>query len=203
MATTKRYEVSWDDHEIESGGNPSPGWYGARLESVEEDFERDAIRLRFEITTPDEFRGRKVNDTLWSPQNAKDEESAKRTMQRNLLVAKRLGLLPPEGERRDGIEIDWLGAIGKEVYLRVTQRDSYLQPEFSGVFAADDPRVPEQVRQGHATPLTVKPLAVKEEKAGKARPAKPAGIAGVAAAANSRPHAAAPAKPAPEDWSNL
>src|SRR5262245_10816245 len=121
MATRKRYEVTWDDHEIETGGQPSPGWYGARVEGVEEDYERDAIRIRYEVLTPDEFRGQRVNDTMWSPENAKDPESAKRTLQRNLLVARRLGIVPPEEERRDGIEFEWLDAVGKEVFLRVTQ----------------------------------------------------------------------------------
>jgi hypothetical protein len=87
----------------------------------------------------------------------------------------------------------------------VTQRDSYLQPEYAGVFGADDARVPEQVRQGHATPLTVKPLAVKEEKAsaGKARAASPAPAkppAGPASTNNNRPRVATPTK---EDWSNI
>src|SRR5262245_30381188 len=116
-------------------------------------------------------------------------------------------ILPPKEERQSGIEFEWLDAVGKEVYLRVAQRGGYLQPEFDGIFAADDPRVPGAVRQGHATPLSVKPLAVKEEKAGagKAQPASqpPAKPLAATAGNNNRPRVTTPAKPAPEDWSDL
>jgi hypothetical protein len=208
MTTTRRYDVDWNDDEIERGGNPPPGWYRARVVEVNANFENDSIKLVYEIITPDEFAGRKVFDTMWSPEHAKDDESAKRTLQRHLMVAKRIGLVPPEEERQGRpVEFDWADAEGREVFLRVTQRDNFLQPEYAGVFGADDPRVPAEVRQGHQVPLTVKPLVVKDEKAqaAKARPAgPPRGIAGAAAANDARPRATTPVKPAkPEDWSDL
>jgi hypothetical protein len=209
MATTKNYSVDWNDDELERGGNPPPGWYRGRVVAVDENFETGALKVTYEIITPAEFSGRKIFDTLWAPENAKDDEAAKRTLQRQLMVAKRLGVLPPEEERQGGsFTVDWGDAEGREAFLRVTQRDNYLQPEYAGVFGVDDGRVPAEVRQGHQTPLSVKPLAVKDEKAGsgKARatsqpPAK--SPAGPASTNNNRPRVTTPAKPAAEDWSDV
>lgn len=204
MATTRRYEVDWTDDEVERGGNPPPGWYGARVVDVEENFDNDSIKVQYEILTPAEFHGRKIFDTLWSPEGAKDEEGAKRAVQRQLMVAKRIGILPPEEQRQGTFDVDWSEALGREVYLRVQQRDSFLQPEYAGVYGADDPRVPEKVRRGEQTPLSEKPLAVKEEKAGGAGRARTAGPPPARAAANDTPATtAATSKPQADDWSDL
>src|SRR5262249_6677927 len=164
MTTRRRYDVDWDDDEIERGGSPPPGWYGACVFEVNENFENGSIKVVYEITTPTEFAKQRVFDTLWSPQNAKDEASEKRTLQRQLMIAQRLGIIPPPEERQGGFEVEWDEAVGREVFLRVTLRDGFLQPEYAGVYGADDARVPEEVRQGHPAPLTVKPLVVKDEK---------------------------------------
>jgi hypothetical protein len=206
MDTTRHYDVDWDDDEIERGGNPPPGWYKARVVEVTPNFENGSIRLVYEIITPDEFAGRKVFDTMWDPSHAKDDQAAKRTQQRHLLVAKRIGIGPPKEECQGrGCDIVWADAEDREVFLRVTLRDSFLQPEYDGIYGVDDARVPEQVRQGHQTPLTVKALVVKDEKAqgAKARPAGPPPGGAAPAAGGARPRATTPVKPKPEDWSDL
>lgn len=216
MTTTRRYEVDWTDDEVERGGNPPPGWYTARVVDVDENYTNDSIKVCYEILAPEEFNGRKVYDTLWSPDGADDEDKAKKATHRQLMIAKRLGVLPPEDQRKGGaFEVEWAETLGHEAYLRLSERDNFLQVEYAGVYSMDDPRVPESVRNGQQTALSVKPLVIKNGKVvepGSGRAARSAGgppsaAATTAGAANgthrAKTTATAVAKTPADDFSDL
>jgi hypothetical protein len=222
MGVTRRFDIDIDDDQIERGGLPSPGWFGAVVEQVEEVFENNSVKFRFTLTTPAEFAGKVVYDTLWDPSGAKDEEGEKKAEQRQLLYGKRLGLVPPaDGPKAHrNFEIDYCNAEGKAVFLRLADRkdgSGFLQVEWGGIYAADDPRVPEKVRNGEPTPLTERALNLKgkglqaeraergekPERAGATAAAKPAaGNASANGPANG-PAAANRVEPAADSFDDL
>lgn len=159
----------WKDME-----NPSPvpaGWYRARVAEVDTDANSGNLFLHFQITAGP-FKGKKIKETLWNPENADSEDKSANSRKKKLLFATRLGLITAaDKQKRDPhFRIVWDNALGVEVWIKVEQRTfdrkdkvtgkptgekgTSNQLTFDGVYPINDERVPQDVRLGTATGQT-------------------------------------------------
>jgi hypothetical protein len=152
-------------------------WYRAVVHDVLEDAKNQGtLIIEYEVTHGP-FRGSKITDRVWSPDGAKTPEAAKKTLTRQIMVAKRLGLISEADFGKSGVTIDWPDAVGREVVIHTRIRE-YMDTKggkqesceltFDGVYQPTDERIPAKFRPGSAAATAT---AETPEKTAGAKPA--------------------------------
>ena len=176
--------------EIESGGRLTPGWYTATVESVDEDPKSRTGCTVFQlvITRGGEtqgFNGRKHFERLYES-DSDDPQKVAFAKRRQMLFAKRLGLIRDDhfaAKRGTG---SWADATGTEVFLHIVMKESkkdgqptgesFPQMAFDGIFPLNETD-PKHLRAIDRVLLTAEQCAIVDaqpEKAGRGSRKAPA-----------------------------
>lgn len=187
------------EDEIESAGRLSPGWYRAQVHDHYENSQKPGqCVLVFQIQEGD-HAGFKSDYRFEDPSYETDPAKQKRAMQRVMMLASRLGLINKQQVGKAGVSIDFDAAIGKDMVIQVTSRNSkdqfgnpviYVNIAYEGVFPPDHPKIPADVRTA---------LGLPPARAGAADAAPAAGNA----VRNGAAAAARPAARVADDFSDL
>lgn len=170
---TRTYDFTgFDDDKFEQGDVIPDGWYAARVTDAGENYETDAIFLKYTITSGP-YAGRELTDNLHDPELASDTKKADFMKRKIGLVAKRLGLIGSQDGKQAGVAIEWDAAMGKDCFIKVKTTEGERGGKFSnitfdGVFGVDDERVPDLARQGLPCPLNTKSAADHKKATDKA-----------------------------------
>jgi hypothetical protein len=141
-------DTNYDD--MDKSKYPVAGWYDCVLTDTGDDDKNGALYLKFDVTAGP-FKGCEIKQLLFDPANADDEEKAKRTLQKYMAWAKRMGALT-EAEFKAGTQPDWIRQIGSRYVMELEQSKpnssgkQFVGPKYLGVYPPDHEGIPENVR---------------------------------------------------------
>ena len=106
---------------MDSGGNPIPGCYAARLEDSYDDHNQEGITVLEFVIILGAFIGRKLFYRLSNPDLAINDQKARTAINRIKMIASRLGLIGEEDAGKE-VDVDFCEAIGWEGVVEFEER---------------------------------------------------------------------------------
>ena len=166
------------EEDVERSGRVPPGWYRTVVDDVSENDISGAVSVSYKVSAGP-WKGAVIFDYLTDPESAADDDKAKKAKQRLAMFCKRLGLIKKD-DFGHAVSVSLTEAIGKECYVKASlnkykdnqgQDKENIRPDFAGIFALDDERVPKDVRAGKlmAEEAAVPKAATKAQVAKKAK----------------------------------
>jgi len=151
-------DLDLSDYTAESIEKPDgvpPGWYAAMVSDVSKDEKTGALLVKFEVVHG-EHKGEFITERLWDPKRSDDQKKADTSRKRQVLWAKRLGLVRDEDFGKPGVRIDWSAATGRFYGIEVKERKYKDKDDnekiarnidYAGVYPANHEKVPEELRK--------------------------------------------------------
>jgi hypothetical protein len=185
---------------LDAGSVREPGWYHCEVADVAENPERPGNYSLILRVLQGNHRGAAIFHHFSDPSQAASVKASEMARDKIAVFGKRLGILRPNGS------IDLLAAIGKRCFAKLATRSytpetgknagilqTVTEPEFAGIYAEEDPRVPEPARRGEpCNDAPGKKPAAQAAGAGKWKGTGTAPSAAAEAVAQGKPYVTPP-----------